>query len=89
MTHVEKSRKVFFLSWPEAFQAGVEAAGGKGWNMARLDRYGFYIPAGGVLAASAYQILQKKTIYLKTWRKSRGVRLSTTLEKRRLSKNSS
>jgi len=52
---VEKSGCEFFFSWPEAFQAKVEAAGGKGWNLGRLERYGFKIPAGGVLSAGAYQ----------------------------------
>lgn len=52
---MEKSCTAFFLSWPEAFQAGVEAAGGKGWNLGRLERYGFKIPAGGVLVAGAYR----------------------------------
>ena len=45
----------FFLTWPEAFQAGAESAGGKGWNLGRLDRYGFNVPAGGVLAARVYR----------------------------------
>jgi len=57
---MEKSRGIFFLSWPEVFQDGVEAVGGKGWNLARLDRYGFYIPAGGVLTARAYQIFAEE-----------------------------
>lgn len=52
---MENSCGACFLSWPEAFQAGVEAAGGKGWNLGRLDRYGFNVPAGGVLTAGAYQ----------------------------------
>ena len=52
---MEKSCEGFFFSWSEAFQAGVEAAGGKGWNLGRLVRYGFEIPAGGVLEAGAYQ----------------------------------
>ncbi len=30
-------------------------AGGKGWNIGRLHRYGFPVPPGGVLAASAYR----------------------------------
>jgi pyruvate,water dikinase len=42
------------LDWKNAFAAGVAVAGGKGWNLARLDRYGFSVPAGGVLAAQAY-----------------------------------
>jgi pyruvate,water dikinase len=51
---MKSNYEAFFLSWPGAFQAGTEAAGGKGWNLGRLDRYGFKIPAGGVLAAGAY-----------------------------------
>ncbi|UCG39542.1 MAG: PEP/pyruvate-binding domain-containing protein, partial [bacterium] len=43
-----------FMSWEETFEAGVTLSGGKGWNLARLDRYGFPVPAGGVLAARAY-----------------------------------
>ncbi|MEN6461629.1 MAG: PEP/pyruvate-binding domain-containing protein [Syntrophomonas sp.] len=51
-----KRSKEFFFNWSEAFQAGVEAAGGKGWNLGRLQRYGFRVPTGGVLAAEAYQL---------------------------------
>jgi len=47
--------KGFFYNWPEAFTAGVEAVGGKGWNLARLERYGFTIPVGGVMSADAYR----------------------------------
>src|SRR5512133_1475925 len=42
------------LSWPEAFEAGTAVCGGKGWNLARLSRYGFAVPEGGVLPAAAY-----------------------------------
>jgi phosphohistidine swiveling domain-containing protein len=42
-----------FLSWQEAFEAGVEVCGGKGYNLARLARYGFRVPRGGVLPAGA------------------------------------
>ena len=52
---MEKSSGAFFLSWPDAFQTGVKAVGGKGWNLGRLERYGFKIPTGGVLLADAYQ----------------------------------
>ncbi len=45
----------FFFNWPEAFTAGVEDVGGKGWNLGRLERYGFTIPVGGVLTADAYR----------------------------------
>ncbi|EGW36065.1 PEP/pyruvate-binding domain-containing protein [Desulfosporosinus sp. OT] len=44
-----------FFSWPEAFLADTEKVGGKGWNLARLDRYGFAIPRGGVLSADVYK----------------------------------
>lgn len=44
----------YFLSWEEAFQSGVQQAGGKGWNLGRLARYGFNIPMGGVLTTRAY-----------------------------------
>jgi pyruvate,water dikinase len=43
------------LTWPEAFQAGPLVCGGKGYNLARLDRYGFRVPTGGVLTAEAYR----------------------------------
>ncbi len=57
---MEKSRGAFFFRWPEAFQAGVEAVGGKGWNLGMLERYGFNVPVGGVLAAGAYQSFIKE-----------------------------
>lgn len=50
---MEKGGGEFFFSWPGAFHAGADAAGGKGWNLGRLDRFGFKIPAGGVLGAGA------------------------------------
>lgn len=43
-----------FLSWTEAFAAGLTRCGGKGWNLARLHRYGFDVAAGGVLTAETY-----------------------------------
>ena len=42
------------LTWAQAFAAGAPVVGGKGWNLARLVRYGFGVPPGGVLAASIY-----------------------------------
>ena len=42
------------LTWDEAFAAGSDVAGGKGWNLARLVRYGFAVPPGGVVPASVY-----------------------------------
>ena len=60
---MEKSCGVFFFSWSEAFQAGVEVVGGKGWNLGRLDRYGFRVPTGGVLAAGTYQgFIEENTV---------------------------
>ncbi len=62
---MEKGDGVFFFSWPRAFQAGFEAAGGKGWNLGRLDHYGFKVPAGGVLGAGAYQSFIEENNLLK------------------------
>ncbi len=53
-----------FLNWSEAFEVGVEHVGGKGWNLARLQRYGFEVPRGGVLTAQVYRnfIIQNQLI---------------------------
>ncbi|MDD2511126.1 MAG: PEP/pyruvate-binding domain-containing protein [Syntrophomonas sp.] len=53
---MEKRNPASFFNWVEAFQAGVESAGGKGWNLGRLQRYGFRVPGGGILAAEVYQL---------------------------------
>jgi pyruvate,water dikinase len=42
------------LSYADAAAAGPAEVGGKGRNLGRLHRYGFPVPAGGVLAADAY-----------------------------------
>ena len=42
------------LSWEETFRAGPARCGGKGYNLARLHRYGFPVPRGGVLPAEVY-----------------------------------
>lgn len=46
---------MYCLSWKDAFAAGPATVGGKGWNLARLARYGFRVPAGGVLSIAAGQ----------------------------------
>ena len=38
-----------FLDWEEAYGAGLTVCGGKGYNLARLHRYGFPVRRGGVL----------------------------------------
>jgi rifampicin phosphotransferase len=43
------------LTWDETFAAGPLVCGGKGYNLARLARYGFRVPAGAVLPAAAYR----------------------------------
>ena len=43
------------LTWAEAFEAGPGVCGGKGYGLARLARYGFRVPPGGVLPAAAYR----------------------------------
>lgn len=42
-----------FLTWEEACGAGPAVCGGKGYNLARLHRYGFPVPRGGVLPVDA------------------------------------
>jgi rifampicin phosphotransferase len=42
------------LAWPQAFAAGPEICGGKGYNLGRLHRYGYRIPRGGVIPAAWY-----------------------------------
>ncbi len=42
-----------FLNWQEAYRAGPAICGGKGYNLARLARYGFRVPRGGVLPVGA------------------------------------
>ncbi|ACV64548.1 pyruvate phosphate dikinase PEP/pyruvate- binding [Desulfofarcimen acetoxidans DSM 771] len=42
------------LNWSEVFHLGTRHAGGKGWNLGRLARYGFNIPPGGILTTRAY-----------------------------------
>lgn len=42
------------LTWPQAFASNSEQCGGKGWNLARLNHYGFTIPRGGVVTAELY-----------------------------------
>lgn len=49
-----RSTGKYVLTWDEAFQCGVQQAGGKGWNLGRLAQYGFKIPSGGVLTTRAY-----------------------------------
>ena len=43
------------LAWEEAFAAGPEVCGGKGYNLGRLHRYGFRVPRGGVIPAAWYR----------------------------------
>ncbi|HEY9247034.1 MAG TPA: PEP/pyruvate-binding domain-containing protein, partial [Candidatus Methanoperedens sp.] len=47
--------KQYFLNWEESAESEITEAGGKGLNLGRLYRYGFQVPAGGVLTARAYQ----------------------------------
>ncbi len=43
------------LDYAAAAAAGPTVAGGKGWNLGRLDRYGFTVPPGCIIAAGAYR----------------------------------
>lgn len=46
------------LDWPAALAAGTAAAGGKGWQLARLARYGLPVPDGLVVPAAWQQRAQ-------------------------------
>ncbi|MBI4591168.1 MAG: pyruvate, phosphate dikinase [Candidatus Rokubacteria bacterium] len=46
---------VLLLDWTKAADAGPDVAGGKGWNLGRLHRFGFPVPRGGVLPAESYR----------------------------------
>ena len=43
------------LNWQQAFEAGVLTCGGKGYHLAKLQRYGFPVPPGGVVVADVYR----------------------------------
>ncbi len=49
------------LTWDQAFAAGPAVVGGKGWNLARLARYGFTVPPGGVVPASVHAELFRRS----------------------------
>lgn len=63
------SKTKFFLNWAQACQAGPAKAGGKGWNLGRLARYGFPVPAGGVISAEAYNLFVEENDLISTRRK--------------------
>ncbi|MCX9010604.1 MAG: PEP-utilizing enzyme [Candidatus Methanoperedens sp.] len=48
-------REQYFLNWEEAFNSIAVEVGGKGLNLGRLHRYGFPVPAGGVLTSRVYR----------------------------------
>lgn len=50
-----QQRQPWILDWQEAAAAGPALAGGKGWNLGRLARYGFRVPVGGVVSSKAYE----------------------------------
>jgi rifampicin phosphotransferase len=45
------------LDWCQAYEAGVLACGGEGYHLAKLHRYGFPVPDGGVVVADIYRQL--------------------------------
>ncbi len=52
---MNKTGEKYFLNWDEAFNSTVAQVGGKGHNLARLHRYGFPVPIGGVLTSKVYR----------------------------------
>jgi rifampicin phosphotransferase len=51
---VKKNETKYLMTWDEAFHAGADMAGGKGWGLARLACSGFRVPVGRVLATKGY-----------------------------------
>jgi pyruvate,water dikinase len=49
----------WILQWDEIQKENREETGGKGWNLGWLNEYGFMIPEGGVLKASAHGLFVK------------------------------
>lgn len=45
---------MYLLNWPGAVRGGPRAAGGKGYNLGRLQQFGFKVPLGVVIDAAAY-----------------------------------
>lgn len=53
----------FILRYNEAFEKGSSKAGGKGWNLSRLDRYQFNVPKGFIISTDLYsKIINKDNI---------------------------
>lgn len=51
------------VGYEEGYAAGGEIVGGKAWNMSRLKRWGFPVPRGVIVCASAYDdIVQRPSI---------------------------
>ncbi|HEU5318798.1 MAG TPA: PEP/pyruvate-binding domain-containing protein, partial [Chloroflexota bacterium] len=48
------------LDWDGAADSGPAVAGGKGWNLGRLARYGLPVPDGFVLGADTYRAHMKE-----------------------------
>jgi phosphohistidine swiveling domain-containing protein len=52
---MSEKKKICFLNWEESAKSDPAEVGGKGYNLGRLHRYGFPVPAGGVLTSRAYR----------------------------------
>lgn len=51
------------LDWQRTFDTGFRTCGGKGYHLARLARYGFPVPDGGVVVAEVYhQLMQASSL---------------------------
>lgn len=52
---MSEEKKICFLNWEESAKSDPAEVGGKGYNLGRLHRYGFPVPAGGILTSRAYR----------------------------------
>lgn len=71
------------LSWSESFLVGSSKVGGKGWNLGRLARYGFRVPAGGVLPVKIYeQFIRENELLEMLATASHGITLENATDKK-------
>jgi pyruvate,water dikinase len=68
------------LTWQEAFEAGRLTCGGKGYHLARLHRYGFLVPHGGVVVADVYRQLMRAPGLAELLRRLAALRAEDALE---------
>ncbi len=70
----------YFFDWVGAVNASAAEVGGKGHNLARLHKYGFPVPVGGVLTARAYHDFLDSNGLTETVRVAAGIQAGDVLD---------